>query len=315
MAKQPFKVTSSKPQKTTGGNATTKAAAKRASGSSSSSYVGFSHPNSIFNGASAALATPRPSASPTLTLPNGTPTVTPIAPPTINPFLAPTDEANEQTENGQWDDYISNLLQQQQTNDSDVTLKTGDIDRSLSQGLESNDWNSAARGLGNSSIKDQNKAQMVTQAAATKGNEIDKQTTFHNYVAGQKKQVDTVYKPGISAKYNQLRVDNATKAIDGWNSGHPNSPIGPNGAPNPYYVAPASGGAADAGGGAAPASGSGLAGAGGPAAPGAAPTISAAGSQSQGGTPQTIIKDGKVYHYYPDRPGGQQYVYVRPATH
>lgn len=326
-SKQPFTVTKSSAQKTTGSKSTKAAAQRKAStGSSSSSYVGLAGNKPIFSAGTANAAGRAAGQTPTLSLPNGTPAVVPVAPPKIDPFLTPTDESQEAVENGAWDDYISNLNQQRDTNDADVTLKVGDIDRGLSQGLEATDWNSAARGIANSSIKDQTKAQMTTQAAASRGAETDKQTTNHNYVSGQQKQVDTVYKPAIATKYNTLRITNAQKATDGWNVAHPDSPTGPDGGPNPYYKAPAGGvdsGGAD--GGVAPVGGavptlnpSAPSGAQGGAQPsntgGAVP--SAGGSQSQGTTGdwQPVVKDGKFYHYYPSRPAGQQYVYIRPAS-
>lgn len=294
MAKQPFKVTSSKPQKTT-----TKAAAQRkaAPKAATNSYVGLGHPNSLFSSAVSARQ-PQTSASPTLSLPNGTPTVTPVAPPNIDPFLTPTDMANQSIENGQWDDYITGLQQQSDTLDSDVGLKVGDIDRGLAQGLESNDWNSAARGIQNSSIKDQNRAQMQTQAAATRGSETDKQTTFHNYVGNQRHQVDTVYKPAIKTKYDALATHNAQDAKDAWDRAHPPQDAPEDGSGDAPAPTPA-------------------------AVPGdttynyspggdAIPSISAGGDQSQGEGWQPVVKDGKFYHYYPGR--ANPWVYIRPAS-
>lgn len=315
MAKQPFKVTKSVPQKTTGSSATKKSATKKAnSGSSSASYAGLTTTRPIFSAGSGNVSGQPASANvPRFTLPNGTPTVTPVAPPKIDPFLTPTDEANESIENGQWDDYIANLVQQRETNDTDVKLKVGDIDQSLSEGLAATDWNTAARGIQNSSIKSQAKAKMTADAAASKGAELDKQSTFHNYVGNQQKQVDTVYKPAIGKKYNQLRVDNATRARDGWNLAHPDSPLGPDGQPNPYYRAPQADPAADVGGGAAPAA------SGGPTynydpGGGAIPSISAAGSASQGSSPEGKVKNGKFYHVYNYGTASERWVYVRPAS-
>jgi hypothetical protein len=290
-----IKVTSSKPQKTTGGS--TKAAAQRKAAPKKAASVSVvSHlSNPVYAGGVSARA-PQTQASPTMSLPNGTPTVTPIAPPTIDPFLEPTDMAQQAVENGQWDDYIAGLQQQSDTLDQDVGLKVGDIDRGLAQGVESNDWNSAARGIANSSIKDQNKAQMIAQASATKGAETGKQTTFHDYVGGQKHQVDTVYKPAIKTKYDSLAVKNAQKAKDDWDAAHPpeDTPAAPAADGNPaptatpgdttYNYSPT----------------------GDPI-----PSISAGGDQRQQEGWQPVVKNGGFYHYYPN---GDRWVYIRPAT-
>lgn len=305
MATKPSAI-SSKPQKTSGSqlrpSAKTKAAAKRAAGgSSAASFAGAAtHTGGMGTAAQLQSGLSRNIQNANLSLPGGTPTVTPIAPPKVDPFLTPTDMSSEAVENGQWDDYVSGLLQQQQTNDADTGLTVGNIDRSLQQGLEQNDWSSAARGIQNSSIKDQNKAQMVTQAAASRGAETDKQTAFHNYVSGQQHQVDTVYKPAIGSKYAALAAQNAA-AVSAQQTPDQSGAAAP--AASPAASAPAFTAQTP-----------------GTVNPSQAPSTQQIHGSSSVTMPdssgyQTIIKNGNVYHYYPSRPAGSQYVYVRPATH
>lgn len=275
----------------------TKAAAKR----KSTATVVSRTSNPVYAGNVSARA-PQTYAPATMSLPNGTQTVTPIAPPKIDPFLAPTDMAQQAVENGQWDDYLSGLDQQVSQAGVDTTLQTGQIDQGLAKGLDDTDWNSAARGLQVSSVKDQNKAQMASTAAASRGAATDKLNSLKDYVSGQRKQVDTVYKPAIVTKYGALAKKNADDAIAAWHAANPDVvTAAPGEDPAAFAARPSM---------------PNTAGIGGPAAPGAKPTISAGGQQQQGaGTSasdwQPVVKGGKFYHFYP---ATNRWVYIRPAT-
>src|SRR5258706_2670103 len=67
-----------------------------------------------------------------------------VAPPPI-PSLSPSDEAQRTLDLNQQDTYLNGLGQQLTQMTTDIGLKLGDIERSLAQGLEANDWNTAAR--------------------------------------------------------------------------------------------------------------------------------------------------------------------------
>lgn len=282
--------------KTNTNNAATLAAAKRRTqsnrGDSLVPMPGVKYANAAAP-ANPALGSvsPAQSKSPVLNQPAGSSVRTVEIAPAPQPFLNPDDEAARSTDLAQQDSYLAGLGQQLTSLQIDTTQRLGDIERSLGQGLESNDWNTAARGIANSSIRGQNRAQMTAQANANTAASNDQLGNFQKYASGEQNRVDTIVKPGINTHYDAVAKANAAK-------------IGPTfgDVTTPADAAPVDPGlAASAASGAAP-------------LPTEAPGAGTMAAQPAGGTPKGVVKGGFFYHVYGQGTAQERWVKVRPAS-
>jgi hypothetical protein len=129
----------------------------------------------------------------------------PVAPPpTPNPYLTGEDIGNRIAEYADWDKYLGNIDLQASNMAVDTTTKVADIERAVAANLEGANWNMAARGLGASSIKDSQKADISAQGANQKGGMIGQLANTENFAAGERAKFGTQIQPGIEAKYASI---------------------------------------------------------------------------------------------------------------
>jgi len=232
-----------------------------------------------------------PTGTPNYETPGALGAVTPIAAPPVvrDPFLTPTDLANQALEMADVEGYLKNVDLNIGNARIDAQQRLSAVDTAENRNLEAADWNTAARGLGASSIRDQQKANLSADAAQSRSGTKQSLKLGEDYAAGEHQRADTVIKPAINSKYNEAAKRNAQDVTD--NSGVDTGP------------------APGAAGGAGPVKGAG-------------PTLSeqnaakptvAPGPATQAPQEQwnPVVKNGKFYHYYPST---GKYVYIRPAS-
>lgn len=229
-----------------------------------------------------------PTSAPAYETPGAMGAVTPIAAPPVvtDPFLTPTDLANQALELASVDQYLSGVDANVTNARADAAQKTAAIDTAEGRNLESADWNTAARGLGQSSIRDTTKAQLSADASSARGATKTNLGNAENYAAGEHQRADTVIRPAIGSKYNEFAKRNAQDTTDA--AGAP-----ADGAPADNSAVTPSGGVTKGAGTIRSA----------PAVEPGAPT------QQEQFTP--VVKNGKFYHYYPST---NTYVFIRNAS-
>jgi hypothetical protein len=261
----------------------TAAAARRKAKGKTPSYLLTASPRALDVSSSnpaRGSSAPASSKSPTLSAPTSTTRQVEIAP-APQPFLNPDDEGARNTEIASQIGYLSGLGQQLTSLQIDTNQKVADIEQGLSSGLEANDWNTAARGIGDSSIKAQNRARMTSPAASSTGAAKDQYSNLEKYVNGEKARVNETVIPGINTHYDAVAAQNARDV--GPTMGEVTD-VTPG---TPVAAAPT-----------APA----------PRAPASDP-----GTATNTGTMIGKVKNGNFYHVYNPGTAQERWVYVRPA--
>jgi hypothetical protein len=158
-------------------------AVQASKGLQSATSVNAANPNPV---TAAASATPLlPSAAvwqnpyPTTYVP------VPIASPPANPDLTPQDIAGQVAEYADWDKYISGIGLTAANLSAATTARVRDIQDSLSRSLEANNWDTAARGLAQSSIRQANAAQAASSAATQQGDAAMQLGNQEGFFAGE----------------------------------------------------------------------------------------------------------------------------------
>lgn len=169
-------------------------------------------------------------------------TPAPIASPPANPNLTPMDISNQITEYSDWDRYLTGLGVNAANLSAQASIKVADIERNQAQGLDNNNWDTAARGLAQSSIRDNNATAINTDAASAKGSEIAGVTNANTMLAGEQAKWGTTAKPGIDAKYVFIGGENARKISENTPPAGPAAPAAPGPAgPAPVGSSPSTG--------------------------------------------------------------------------
>jgi len=233
-----------------------------------------------------------PTSAPAYETPGAMAAVTPIAAPPVvtDPFLTPTDLANQALELADVSRYLDSVDFQAQNARIDAQQKTAAIDTAEGRNLESADWNTAARGLAQSSIRDTTKANLSADAAQSRSGTQAALKASNDYAAGEHARADTVVNPAINQKYNELAKRNAQDTTDASGAEAP-------GQPQDTSQQDAAGNPIKGTGGALSELSKGMA-----VNPGAPTKV-----EEQY---QPVVKNGKFYHYYPST---GKYVYIRPA--
>lgn len=170
-------------------------------------------------------------------------TAVPIASPPANPDLTPQDVAAQISEYSDWDKYLSSLGLTAANMSASTTTKVADIERALAERLDQNNWDTAGRGLAQSSIRDVNAANSATDAASAKGGAISSLVNQENFGAGEANKWGGVggAKQAIDAKYGDIaaghRAERAAAAAAAAPPPTPPAPPAPP-APNPFNPAP-----------------------------------------------------------------------------
>jgi hypothetical protein len=224
-----------------------------------------------------------PTSAPAYETPGASAAVTPIAAPPVvtDPFLTPTDLASKALELADVDGYLSNVDLSVGNARIDAQQKLAAADTAEQRNLDAADWNTAARGLAQSSVRDTTKANLSSDAEASRAATRGNLTNANDYAAREHNRVDTVVKPAIGQKYDELAKGNAEAATDEAGTGD---------------TAPVAA----------------------PTAPGAAPAAAPKPTAVDPGSPtsvqeqwQPVVKGGKFYHYYPS---SGKYVFIRNAS-
>lgn len=136
----------------------------------------------------------------------------PVIGPPPDPFLTPDDLASQAVEQADWDRYFSGI--ENSTNQMEIETNAALAQNEVQHGrnLEANDWNQAARGLGNSSIKQNAKAALVGDFTRTQGAARDRLATQKAYTKEERRRYDTDVLPKLVARWNAKAAANATAA-------------------------------------------------------------------------------------------------------
>lgn len=181
-------------------------------------------------------AAPNPAAaasSPNYATPAAMGAVTPIAAPPVvqDPFLTPTDLANQALELSDVQGYLNNVDLNVGNARVDAQQRLAATDTAEQRNLDSADWNTAARGLAQSSVRDTTKANLSADAAQSRSGTNQSLGLANDYAAGEHQRVDTVVRPAITSKYNELMKKNAQDVTDNTpppaTSTEPQAPIEP----------------------------------------------------------------------------------------
>jgi hypothetical protein len=158
----------------------------------------------------------------------------PLASPPANPDLTPQDVAAQVGEYADWDKYITGIGMTAANLSAQTQAQVRAIEQSLSRGLESNDWDTAARGLAQSSIRQNTATDLAAGAATQEGSAISSLNNQNAFLQGEmakwlqpgglKETIDNKYL-GIGATNRAARVP-PPPAPD-----VPVAPIGPGVAP------------------------------------------------------------------------------------
>lgn len=134
----------------------------------------------------------------------------PLASPPSNPDLTPQDLTSQMQEYSDWDRYLNSIGLTAANLAATTATQVGGIERNQAQGLENNNWDTAARGLAASSIRDTNATDINTSAAAAKGGLITQLDNAQRHYGNEKNRWEGVggMKEGIDAKYLGVAATN-----------------------------------------------------------------------------------------------------------
>jgi hypothetical protein len=147
----------------------------------------------------------------------------PIASPPANPDLTPQDVAAQTAEYADWDKYITGIGLTAANLAASTSSRIRDIQQGVAQSLDSNNWDTAARGLAQSSIRQNNAAQTASSAA---NQQSDAEQQLGNYESqfatelanwskpgGLKETIDNKYL-GVAAANRAARVPPPAPVVD-----------------------------------------------------------------------------------------------------
>jgi hypothetical protein len=133
----------------------------------------------------------------------------PIAPP---PSLTPDDLASQAVEEADWQRYFSGIENQTRQMEIDSGTAIAANQQQHGENLSNNQWNAAARGLGNSSIKQQDQAKIVQAFERNQANITDKLNAQKAYTSNERNNYNTNVQPKIAAKWAAKARQNAEEA-------------------------------------------------------------------------------------------------------
>lgn len=174
---------------------------------------GYTAPTSSAFGGTLGAPTPAPSA----------PSAPPAAPATIPPPPAPTDAATGHVDPffrpedllaqdnfwAQWNTTFAGLDQQLGDLQRNTAFERAQLADSHKANVSGINDNAAARGIGQSSIRDGNQAQEQTNFTRSDQNLQDALNSFSTYVHGQKDNFNTNVLPGFNSAEDAQAVQNA----------------------------------------------------------------------------------------------------------